>query len=238
MFNNVKFLEDVRKVHLQSKEELAEFDAVTDVRTRLNDMTLCEFVGDELTLIHCSLDNICANFVGETMFRLLVAKKDPKKLNITNIAIQEEQKELVKQLGSSYGDGEVQINLNLYDKFGIGIKERQYYCIDQYNVPSEKPKSVEISLFHEFTHCLHDAEDHDLYNHYSQPHDGEYSDEEKVVWSNCEEQRTIAGFIAPNTYDPICENCFDLCHTTSLGTKFRPRIGHFGPRKGVFELYD
>jgi hypothetical protein len=164
MFNNVKFLEDVRKVHLQSKEELAAFDAVTNVRTSLNDMTLCGFVGDELTLIHRSLDDICANFLGETMFRLLVAKKDPKKLKITNIGHQQ-SKPLLIQDGSSYGDNEVQINLNLYDRVGIGIPEKQYYGISN-NIPSKKPKSVENSLFHEFTHCLHDAENAALYEHY------------------------------------------------------------------------
>jgi hypothetical protein len=225
MFNNMKFLEDVRKVHLQSNEEFAAFNAVTDVRNRRNDMTLCEFVGDELTLIHRSLDNICANVVGETMFRLLMAKKNPKELKITNIGPQEAKEKLVKQLGSSYGNGEVQINLNLYDLAGIGIQERQYYGINANNTQELKPKSVSNSLFHEFTHCLHDIEDSSDYcRAYNQ---------EDHTWGDHEEMRTIAGYMG--TYDPICENCFDLCGATANGTKFLPRIGHFGYTKGAHQ---
>jgi hypothetical protein len=164
---------------------------------------------------------------------------NPQKLKIINIGPEEAGEEPVEQNGSSYGNGEVLINLNLYEnETGTGIKERQYYFVDQYGIPLKKLKSVANSLFHEFTHCLHDAENSDLYSLYCQPPGEKDPNEEYIVWSNSEEERTIAGFIPPNTYDPICENCFDLCNTVAQRTKYRPRIGHFGYQKGIVEYRD
>jgi hypothetical protein len=230
MFNNVKLLEDMRKVHLQSNEEFTAFNAVTDVRNRLNDITLCGFVGDQVPLINRSLDDICANFVGETMFRLLIAKIDPPKLKITNIALQEEQKEIVKQRGSSYSSNGVKINLNLYDDKGIGNPKRQYYGITVDHVSGKKLKSVKNSLFHEFTHCLHSVEDRCLYKN-----NRKIPNHKKYIWGNFEELRTITGYMDPDIYDPICENCFDLHSSVLANSPYVPRIGHFGYKEGLTE---
>jgi hypothetical protein len=45
-------------------------------------------------------------------------------------------------------------------------------------------------------------------------------------WTNEEERRTVAGYIAPGVLDPICDNCFHLYDSVVHGRPYTPRIGH------------
>jgi hypothetical protein len=204
MFNEEAFLEDAEKIHLKSDDELSAFESVpyTDVRSRLANITLAGFTDDGKALLSKSLDDICNNVVGKTMFRLLIAKKDPSELTITNIASREYGQPLVKQEGSSYDDYDVWINLNVYDSSGVGIPERRYYYVDERKNITKGLKSLSGSLFHEFVHCLHDVENRIQYVTYyhSQLSGNNY-------WDDKEERRTISGYIEADEYEPT--NIFD-----------------------------
>jgi hypothetical protein len=111
----------------------------------------------------------------------------------------------------------------------MGIPERQYYCMDERGNISLKLKSLSSSIFHEFTHCLHEIEDRGRYD----------VDRHSVVpdpWTDREERRTISGYIEADTYtpvniyDPICDNCYHLCDSIVHGEPYIPRIGHCGYR--------
>jgi hypothetical protein len=163
---------------------------------------------------------------------------NPQKLKIINIGPEESGRKLIEQLGSSYGNSEVRINLNLYDHAGVGIPERQYYGIDTNKTLVLKPKSVANSLFHEFTHCLHKVENSILYEYYRK-----HSQKKDQIWSDYEEQRTIAGYFPTGIYDPICENCFNLYDTIVSKTAYIPRIGHWAymgrdEKKTMLQLSD
>jgi hypothetical protein len=48
--------------------------------------------------------------------------------------------------------------VNLYDSSGVGIPERQYYYIDDSGNVVHKLKSLPGSIFHEFSHGVHEIE--------------------------------------------------------------------------------
>jgi hypothetical protein len=157
-----------------------------------------------------------------------------QKLRIVDIGPDEAKKTPDKQTGSSYSHAmhAVKINLNVYDKLGVGIPDRQYYCVDETGNIALKLKSVSSSLFHEFTHCLHHMEDWRRYDSYR----AKKSLPDGDPWSTKEERRTIAGYIEAdvyelgNTFDPICDNCFHLYDSIMDGAPYRPRIVHCGCR--------
>jgi hypothetical protein len=158
---------------------------------------------------------------------LLIAKKPPDELRIINVGPRESRKLLIKQKGSSYLNYCVRVNLNMYDKDGVGITDRQYYCVDE----TLKLTSLASSIFHEFVHCLHHIEDAIRY-------DRDCHSPVPKPWDNKEELRTISGYIDPDIYDPICDNCFHLYDSVVSGRPYLPRIGHCGyksdrPRKDV-----
>jgi hypothetical protein len=146
----------------------------------------------------------------------------------------------------------------VYSGSGVGVQERQYYCIDKArNSIIHKLKSVPHSMFHEFIHCLHHIEDGCSYGRDRIP-----TKPEDELWTSKEECRTIAGYINRSTYDPICDNCFHLYEVVAeplqlyqqagvKSTAFRltvagptihhvkikriqyyPRLGHIGYVKG------
>jgi hypothetical protein len=157
-----------------------------------------------------------------------------RKVKIINRGPAEITKELIEQKGSSYKNYEVKINPNVYDSNGIGIPERQYYCVDDKSQIVLKLKSVAGSLFHEFTHCLHHVEDPEKYVVYYD----EESLPEKDPWGTKEERRTISGYTKKDEYtptdmyDPICDNCFSFCDASGSSTPYLPRAGHEGYVRG------
>jgi hypothetical protein len=85
------------------------------------------------------------------------------------------------------------------------------------------------SMFHEFTHCLHEVEDRRRYS--------EYRDKDSLPdgdqWHTKEERRTISGYVGADTYDPICDNCFHLYDSIVHGKPYYSRIGHCGYRSNT-----
>jgi hypothetical protein len=224
--NKAAFLEDARKVHLKAGDTLQD----TSVREQLED-----FIDYDRSLFSKALDDVCSNIVGNTMFGLLMIKKPPGlRLKIVNIGPKEAWKLPVKQTGSScFGPG-ININPNVYDSSGMGIPDRQYYCVDENGDITLKLKSLSGSIFHEFTHCLHHMEDSGRYDAYRAPN----SFPKGNSWHTKEERRTISGYIEADayvpadTYDPICDNCFHLYDSIINGQPYMPRIGHCGYRSG------
>jgi hypothetical protein len=93
------------------------------------------------------------------MFTLLMMKLPPgQRLRIINIGPEEASTgdPLVDQEGSAYyhATHTVNINLNVYDRNGVGIPDRQYYCVDGNGRITLKLKSLSASIFHEFTHTV------------------------------------------------------------------------------------
>ncbi|MDR0580489.1 MAG: hypothetical protein LBG04_00005, partial [Holosporaceae bacterium] len=66
--NEIKFLENVQRIHLKS-EELPIYSAITDadVRVKLNKFS-------KNPRFSVAIDEICANIVGRTMFKVLMTK--------------------------------------------------------------------------------------------------------------------------------------------------------------------
>jgi hypothetical protein len=202
-FNATAFLEDANKVHLTNPDTIPDYE----VREKLN--TFVDYGGNPR--FSTALDEICTNVVGRTMFKMLMRKlPSGQMLKITDIGPVEALSSLSKQKGSSYENYEVKINLNVYDRYGLGIPEKQYYCIDKDDI-TIKLKSIAGSIFHEFTHCLHETEDATRYALY-----GAGAPLKGNPWTDKEERRTISGYIEADvywpvdTYDPICDNCFHL----------------------------
>ncbi|MDR1234396.1 MAG: hypothetical protein LBJ92_04635 [Holosporales bacterium] len=191
MFNRAVFLEDTNKTH-------PIMSNIPDIRDKID-----EFIDYDKSLFSKALDDVCNNIVGNSMFTLLMMNLPPnKKLSIINIGPAEARTgdQLVDQTGSSYSSTNyaVKINPNVYDSDGIGIPDRQYYCIDEKGNITLKLKSLSGSIFHEFTHCLHHI-------------DGTMTkNKTRDMWDSEEERRTISGYMEPGIYDPICDNCFDL----------------------------
>jgi hypothetical protein len=145
--------------------------------------------------------------------------------------------------GSSFSPAEfsVNVNLNRYKSDGSGIDgaDTKYYwgvTPDRTSVALNTPKTLARSMFHEFTHLLHDVE-------------GVPSLERLPVlvrqaWDDPHEYRTIAGHIKVTTHasaklDPVCENCFDWCDCLSRNSaqEFRPRCGHNDDAAAIQNLY-
>jgi hypothetical protein len=203
-FNKTAFLEDAKRVHLKVGDSLSD----VSVRGQLED-----FIDYDKTLFSKALDDVCSNIVGNTMFGLLMVKKPPGlRLKIVNIGPKEAGKQLIDQKGSAYSHTTrtVNINPNVYDSSGMGISDRQYYCVDGSGSITLKLKSLSGSIFHEFTHCLHHMEDSVRYDR-----DRTIPYPEDELWTSIEECRTIGGYIPPGIYDPICDNCFDLYESVS-----------------------
>jgi hypothetical protein len=200
-------------LHLNPDDTLPDID----VREELDN-----FIDYDRSLFSRVLDDICNNVVGNTMFRLLMMKLSPWiRLRIIDIGPRENRRPLVEQTGSSYSHTmhAVRINLNVYNKDGIGIPERQYYCVDKRGNITLKLKSLSGSIFHEFIHCLHHMKDSERYER-----DRTLPDPEDELWTSREECRTIAGYIIPDIFDPICDNCFDLYESVSKHLPVRPTI--------------
>ncbi|MDR1234398.1 MAG: hypothetical protein LBJ92_04645 [Holosporales bacterium] len=222
MFNRAVFLEDTNKTH-------PIMSNIPDIRSKID-----EFIDYDKSLFSKALDDICNNIVGNSMFTLLMMKLSPgKRLKIINIGPEEAGKQPVDQTGSSCFWHGININLNVYDISGVGIPERQYYCIDEKGNITLKLKSLSGSIFHEFVHCLHYAED---------PIGcGADADENSLPkgnpWTSNEELRTISGYIDPGIYDPICDNCFDFYNYCIAKDRirstaiFKPCIGEKGSIK-------
>jgi hypothetical protein len=162
------------------------------------------------------------------MFMLLVSKKDPCELKIINIGPREAKNRLIDQEGSSYYNYDVQVNLNVYNRNGVGIPDRQYYCVHESGNVALKLKSLSASIFHEFTHCLHEVEN---WRRYGRDCLSSTSD----LWTDEEERRTIAGYINPGVFDPICDNCFHLYDSIVNKKAYFPRIGHWDYRSNDFD---
>jgi hypothetical protein len=206
-FNTVAFLEDAMKVHLRVGDTLSDADVMRKLDTFIDYGDNCRFSK--------ALDEICTNVVGRTMFKLLICKLTPCRiLKIIDVGPNETGELLHDQTGSSYSYSThtVKINLNVYSSSGIGISERQYYCMDSKRNIVPKLKSLSASVFHEFVHCLHHLEDGIRYD--------AYRDKNSLPagnpWTTKEELRTISGYIekddyaSVNIYDPIFDNCFDF----------------------------
>jgi hypothetical protein len=224
-FNKTAFLEDAKKVHLLPGE-ISKFESIPDedVRDRLD--TFIDY--EDNPRFSAALGEICINMVGRTMFKVLMTKLPPgSRLRIIDIGPVESGTPLIDQNDSSYLNYEVKVNLNAYDRYGVGIPSRQYYCLDVDDL-SIKRKSIAGSMFHEFTRCIHqveDAERYDLYGTRSLP-DGD------DLWNTKEERRTISGYIeadayAPvDVYDPICDNCYSLYNAPNKA-RYYPRLGRW-----------
>jgi hypothetical protein len=160
IFNEVKFLENVPRIHLES-DEIPIYEAIVDaeVREKLND-----FVGYDTnprfstanTRFSVALDEICANIVGRTMFKVLMTKMTSGNILKTNGKIRVLQ---CTEDGSRYSpqsrDFAVKINSDFYELDGTGISDRRYYGITKNGKIRTKLKSMAGSMFHEFCHALH-----------------------------------------------------------------------------------
>jgi hypothetical protein len=238
MFDKSLFLADVKNVHTATSE-LFRIEEIpeAEVRNRLD-----ESVDYDKNLFSKVLDDVCSNIVGNTMFRILIAKLPPgQKLKIADLGPEQAINPLIKQDGSSYDHNHytVKINTNVYDSSGKGIPERQYYFVDEKGDITPGRKSIVASMFHEFTHCLHYVEDAKEYKRASKIN----SLDNGEMWGNDEECRTISGYVAANLnteakYDPICDNCFSLCNAVSNKAPYRQRISHEGYRSDASEEYE
>jgi hypothetical protein len=154
---------------------------------------------------------------------LLIAKKPPDELRIINIGPEQTGKLPLKQAGSSYLHTAyaVKVNLNVYDRLGVGIPDRQYYCINSDGSIDLKLKSLSASILHEFTHCLHHVEDSGRYDIYR----AKDSLPKENSWGTKEELRTISGYVDPGIFDPICDNCFHMYDSIVNNKPYLPRIG-------------
>jgi hypothetical protein len=167
------------------------------------------------------LDEICNNTVGNTILRLLIAnirtRTPTRKINLRND---------LKSDGSFYRSSEslVSVNFSYYDDKGIGIPDRDYYGVSNDNTIQIKGKTLVGSLFHELTHALHDVEG------------SKNCTKLDDYWGNTEERRTISGHINETTFDPICDNCFDLYKSLKNHSPFCPRIGHCGSKEDKEKL--
>jgi hypothetical protein len=255
-FRRELFLENVEQIHLKTHGEIEAFNSISEVEIRER---FCAFIDyNENHQFFVALCEICTNMVGRAMFKVLMCKLPPKqRIKIIDIGPKEAWKPLIDQDGSSYRNYEVKINLNLYDRLGIGIPERQYYCLDVDDItvklsssPGRTPgnycldvdditvkrKSIAGSLFHRFTQCLHHIEDVGRYNAYCKATLSE-------SWTNKEELRTITGYTETDShksplimYDPICDNCYTLYYSVINKVRYYPRLGHTGYVKGRSEI--
>jgi hypothetical protein len=177
-----------------------------------------------------ALDEICANIVGMTMFKVLMTK-----MIVCNILKSKGPIRILQYAGdgSRYSpqsrDFAVKINSNFYELDGTGISSRRYYGITKNGKVRTKLKSMAGSMFHEFCHALHHISgpkiDHEVYC---------VSAELQEVWGKDEELRTICCLnLNGLCHDPICDHCFDLVQSIAKGKRFLPRCSHnIGYRSG------
>jgi glutaredoxin-related protein len=229
-FNEVKFLENVQRIHLKL-DEISIYEAIadTDVRVKLYD-----FVGYDTdpqfsvvnTRFSAALDEICANIVGRTMFKVLMTKMTLGNILKTKGKIKiKEQDERGKGSRYLHEEWTVKINSDFYELDGTGISDRQYYGIVEGREVEHKLKSMASSMFHEFCHALHHISKTNMkrkvYNILT-------SKELRKVWGQDEELRTICCVEDAKhcLLDPICDHCFDLAQSILKGEPFLPRCSH------------
>jgi hypothetical protein len=208
-FNITKFLENTQKIHLKS-DEVPIYAAIqdTEVRAKLDD-----FIDyGKNPRFSKALDEICANIVGRTMFRVLMTKLHIQKNNVRLVPHDDK--------GSKYKEYIVYVNLSFYKENGEGIPSRYYYYIDKKGKIKMKLKSLAGSIFHEFCHGLH---------HISKTKKSQNilcldGSDIQEAWTKDEELRTIACF----GHDPICDHCFDFCQSIMKNETFLPRYSHGG----------
>jgi hypothetical protein len=214
MFNERKFLENVRTIHL-NPAEFSVYDAISDAEVRGKLDAFIDYENNPR--FSRALDEICANLVGRTMFKLLTTKMItrtvPKKMKLTEHSAG----------GSYYENSVVYINLSLYEerKGETGVTTRQYYFADEKGEIKTKLKSLVGSIFHEFCHALHYISGTARKNTLCLK--GTYLYD---TWDTDEELRTITCF----NHDPICDHCFDFYQSILKGIPFYPRYGHKGYR--------
>jgi hypothetical protein len=206
-FNETKFLEDVQKIHLKP-DELPIYSAISDteVREKLKKFIIYE----ENPQLSAALDEICANLVGRTMFKVLMAKLKAEKKRICVVYYEGD--------GSYYKKSTVYVNLSFYKENGEGISSRKYFYINKKGKIKTKLKSLAGSIFHEFCHGLHDVSGTEKLRNILCLEGTNFSN----VWGDDEELRTIACF----DHDPICDHCFDLCQSILKNESFYPRYNH------------
>jgi hypothetical protein len=207
-FNEEKFLANVQKIHLKS-EEVPIYSRISDSEVR---KTLNEFVGhDNNPRFSAALDEICANIVGRTMFKLLMAKMKAAGTDKIKIISCETG-------GSGYEKLNVYINLNRYDEKEVGFSSKRYYHIGEDGQIHTKLKSLSGSMFHEFCHALHDVSGTEKLDNIL----CEEGTNIAYAWDEDEELRTITCF----EHDPICDHCFDFVQSNIKGVLFYPRYSH------------
>jgi hypothetical protein len=216
-FNESKFLENVQKIHLKSNE-ISIYRAIADTAVR---MKLDEFVDyGKNPRFSAALDEICANIVGRTMFKLLMTKMSVHKQTMRIL------EHTVEKYGSYYSKNTVYINLNRYEADGSGKTHRQYYGATEEGKIFPKLKSMAGSIFHEFCHALHHIS---RTNMERRIYEICISVELRKVWGEDEEFRTINC----HKHDPICDHCFDLCQSILKKETSLPRCSHnIGYRSG------
>jgi hypothetical protein len=216
IFNHVKFANAVKKIHLKPWE-IPAYESIPDSEVRKK---LDEFIDySKNPQFSAALDEICENLVGQTMFKIFVTKMEVggiiKSKGKIKIMKQDE-----KEKGSQYCHKifAVKINFDRYYSNGIGISEKQYYCLDETGGIRKKLKSLAGSLFHEFCHAVHYINGTNVKVNVlclgKTPL--------KEVWGKDEELRTITCFNS----DPICDHCFDLCQSILKSEPFFPRYAH------------
>jgi hypothetical protein len=227
--NEVKFLENVRRIHLKPDEiSIYATIADADVRVKLNDFVKY----GRNPRFSAALDEICVNIVGRTMFKVLMTKTISSDMLKARGKIEiKEQDEKPKGSRFSFGEWAVKINSDFYELDGTGISNRRYYGISQNGKIRTKLKSMAGSMFHEFCHGLH--------------HISGTKKKEKIIcldktdlgnaWRDDEELRTICCVrdAVCGLMDPICDHCFDLMQSIMKGKRFLPRCSHnIGYRSG------
>ncbi|MDR1236081.1 MAG: hypothetical protein LBJ96_03665, partial [Holosporaceae bacterium] len=210
-FNEIKFLENVQKIHL-NPEELSIYSAIPDAEVREK---LEEFVKyGKNPRFSAALDEICENIVGRTMFKVLITKLKNKK-KIMHIEPHDED-------GSKYKKFIVYVNLSFYEENGTGVSLRKYFYLDEKGEIKTKLKSLAGSVFHEFCHGLHDISGTDVHGIKRICTMHKIDD----AWRDDEELRTITCF----NHDSICDHCFDFCQSFLKNEPFLPRYSHGGCR--------
>ncbi|MDR2724288.1 MAG: hypothetical protein LBB25_03755, partial [Holosporaceae bacterium] len=115
IFNYLKFANAVKSIHLKP-EEILTYESIPDAEVRKK---LDDFIDYEKNpRFSVTLDEICENIVGRTMFKMLMTKL---MLQHKTMRICEHHN---PNKGSYYEDNAVYVNLSFYDASGIGIPSR------------------------------------------------------------------------------------------------------------------
>ncbi|MDR0428445.1 MAG: hypothetical protein LBG86_00195 [Puniceicoccales bacterium] len=217
IFRREDFFHDAESIHL-TFDETWVYSSIQDcdVRKRLD-----EFV-DYAPIFSDTLDDMCENVVGRTLFRLIGTKStirmNGRKIKLSNY----EGKSSVY----SRKDFAIMSNRSMFDDDGNGLSSRQYYYVNEKMELNVKSKNISMALFHEFCHALHDMEKISEITEIGELHRS--NEILGAIWDNAEELRTITGCIYGTNYDPICDHCFDLCDSIRKEKPFNPRYSHRG----------